>query len=147
FTRSTKGDLLKAADLLNEAITHDQTFFQAYCQLAGTHDQLYSFGYDRTPARPALAEAAIEAAFRLRPDSGEAHLARAENLFRGYRDYDGALTELEAAGQTLPNDARLFELKGYVERRQGRWEKSTRDLERAVDLDPRNSPLLLGLGL
>ena len=32
---------------------------------------------DRTPARLALAEAAIEAAFRLRPDAGEAHLARA----------------------------------------------------------------------
>ncbi len=31
--------------------------------------------YDHTPARLALAEAAIQAAFRLRPDAGEAHLA------------------------------------------------------------------------
>jgi TolB-like protein/predicted Ser/Thr protein kinase/Flp pilus assembly protein TadD len=147
FTRSTKGDLLKAADLLTQAVAHDPTFFQAYCQLARTHDQLYSFGYDRTPVRLTLAEAAIQAAFGLRADSGEAHLARAENLFRGYRDYDGALAELETARQTLPNDARLFELKGYVERRQGRWEESTRDLERAVELDPRNSSLLLGIGL
>jgi serine/threonine protein kinase/Flp pilus assembly protein TadD len=144
FTRSTKGDLLKAADLLNHAVAHDPTFFHAYYQLARTHDQLYSFGYDHTPTRLALAEAAIKAAFRLRPDSGEAHLARAENLFRGYRDYDGALAEVETARQTLPNDARLFELKGYVERRQGRWEESTRDLERAVELDPRNSSLLGG---
>ena len=147
FTRSTKGYLLKAADLLNQAAAHDATFFQAYCQLARTHDQLYSFGYDRTPSRLALAEAAIQSAFQLRPDSGEAHLARAENLFRGYRDYDGALAELETARQTLPNDARLFELKGYVERRQGRWEESTRDMEQAVELDPRNSSLLLGIGL
>ena len=35
------------------------------------------YRFDRTPARLALAEAAIEAAFRLRPDAGEAHLARA----------------------------------------------------------------------
>jgi tetratricopeptide (TPR) repeat protein len=86
----------------------------------------------------ALAEAAIQAAFRLRPDAGEAHLARAENLYRGYLDYDGALAELDVARQTLPNDHRLFELKGYIQRRQGRWEESTRNLEHAVELDPRN---------
>ncbi len=28
------------------------------------------------------------------------------------------LAELEIARQTLPNDARLFELKGYIERRR-----------------------------
>jgi TolB-like protein/Flp pilus assembly protein TadD len=141
---SAKANLLKAVDLLNQAVAHDPTFFQAYCQLAWTHDRLYSvFGYDHTAARLALADAAIEAAFRLRPDSGEAHLARAGHLYRGYHDYDGALAELETARQTLPNDARLFELKGYIERRQGKSEEALRNLERAVDLDPRNI-LLLG---
>ena len=81
----------KAADLLNQAVAHDPTFFQAYCQLAWVHDQLYHFRFDHTPARLALAEAAIESAFRLRPDAGEAHLARAGHLYRGYLDYDGAL--------------------------------------------------------
>src|SRR5262245_14753653 len=80
FAPSTKANLLKAADLLNQAVTHDPTFFQAYCQLAWTHDQLYFSGFDRTPARLSLAEAPIQAAFRLRPDAGEAHLARAEHL-------------------------------------------------------------------
>jgi serine/threonine protein kinase/Tfp pilus assembly protein PilF len=137
-----KADLLKGADLLNQAVAHDPTFFQAYCQLAWTHDYIYYDGWDRTPARLALADAAIQAAFRLRPDTGEAHLARARNLYLGYRDYDAALTELESARPTLPNDARLFELKGYIERRQGRWDDSTRDLERAIELDPRNFVLL-----
>ena len=47
---------------------------------------------------------------------------------------------LEIARQTLPNDARLFELKGYIERRRpdGNQEEAVRDLERAIDLDPRN---------
>jgi serine/threonine-protein kinase len=142
FAGEKKTNLLAAADLLNQAVAHDPTFFQAYCQLAWTHDQLDFFGYDRTPGRLALAEAAIEAAFRLRLDSGEAYLARAGHLYRGYRDYDSALRNLETARQTLPNDARLFELEGYIERRQGRWEESTRDLERALDLDPRNGNLL-----
>jgi serine/threonine protein kinase/Tfp pilus assembly protein PilF len=131
-------DLLQAADLLNQAVAHDPFFFQAFCQLASTHDQLYFLGFDHTPARLVLAEAAIQAAFRLSPDAGEAHLARAENLYRGYLDYDGALAELKVAGRTLPNDPRVFKLKGYIERRQGHWEESTRNLERGVDLDPRN---------
>jgi serine/threonine protein kinase/TolB-like protein/Tfp pilus assembly protein PilF len=137
-----KASLLKASDLLNQAVAHDPTFFQAYCQLAWTHDYLYYDGWDRTPARLALAEAAIEAAYRLRPDASETHLARARNLFLGYRDYNAALAELESARPTLPNDARLFELKGYIERRQGRWGESTRDLEHAIELDPRNFVLL-----
>ena len=85
-----------------------------------------------------LAESAVQAASRLRPNAGETHLARAQNLYRGYLDYDGALAELEVAAQSLPNDPRVFELKGYIKRRQGRWEESTQNLERAIELDPRN---------
>ena len=96
-----------------------------------------------------LAEEAVEAAFRLRPDAGEAHLARAEHLYRGYLDYGEALRELEIARQTLPNDARLFELKGYIERRRpdGNQEEALRNLERAIDLDPRNFLVLQQIAL
>jgi TolB-like protein/class 3 adenylate cyclase/Flp pilus assembly protein TadD len=137
-------NLLRAADLLNQAVARDPTYFHAYCQLAWVHDQLYHLHLDRTPARLALAEAAIQAAFRLRPDAGEAHLARAEHLYRGFLDYEGALAELEIARQTLPNNARLFELKGYIERRRpgGNQEEALRSLERAINLDPRNFLLL-----
>ena len=135
-------DLLEAIDLLNQAIARDPSFLQAYCQLASAHNYLYFLGLERTSAHLELANAAIQAAFRLRPDAGEAHLARAENLYRGYLDYEGALNELKVAGESLPNDARLFELKGYILRRQGRWEEATRNLERAVELDPLNADTL-----
>jgi serine/threonine protein kinase/tetratricopeptide (TPR) repeat protein len=138
FTIGTKANLLQAADLLNQAVANDSSFFQAYCLLSHTHDLLYFFGFDRTPERLALAESAIQAAFRLRPDSGEAHLARAENLYRGYLDYDSALAELELARQSLPNDPMVFELKGYIERRRGKQQQALQSLEHAVDLDPRN---------
>jgi serine/threonine protein kinase/tetratricopeptide (TPR) repeat protein len=134
--------LRQAADLLNQAVVRDPAFFQAYCQLAYTHDRLYFDGFDHTPARLALAEAAIQMAFRLRPDAGEAHLARAQNLYWGYLDYDGALAQLEVARQSLPNDARIFQLMGYIQRRQGRWDESARDLERAVELDPHDPETL-----
>jgi serine/threonine protein kinase/tetratricopeptide (TPR) repeat protein len=138
FSSRARAELLQAVDLLNQAVARDPSFFQAYCQLAYTHDLLYFLGFDHTRARLALAEAAIQAAFRLRPEAGEAHLARAENLYRGYLDYEGALAELATASQTLPNSPSVFALKGYIQRRQGHWEESTRNLEHAIDLDPRN---------
>jgi TolB-like protein/class 3 adenylate cyclase len=138
FSALGGANLRQAADLLNQAVAYDPSFFQAYCLLAYTHDDLYFLGIDHTPTRLALAEAAIQAALRLRPDAGEAHLARAENLYRGYLDYDGALGELEIARRTLPNDPRVPELFGYIERRQGKHEEALHSLERAVELDPRN---------
>ncbi len=139
---TTKTDLLQAADLLNQAVAHDPSFFDAYCLLVPIQDGVYWSGYDHTPARLAKAEAAVQAASRLRPDAGETHLARARNLYWGYLDYDGALAELEVARQTLPNDAQIFLLRGVIQRRQGRWEESTRNLERAIELDPRNVQVL-----
>jgi len=138
FSASNKANVLQAVDLLNQALARDPSFFEAYCQLAYANDILYFLGNDHTPARLALAEAAIQAAFRLRPDAGEAHLARAENLYQGHLDYIGALAELEIARRTLPNDPRIFELLGYITRRQGKQEEGLRNLERALDLDPRN---------
>jgi TolB-like protein len=133
-----RGDLLQAADLLNEAIARDRSFFDAYCQLAFTNYALYSIGFDHTPARLAQADAALKAAARLRPDAGETHLARARHLYFGYLDYDGALAELEVAHRSIPGDPWVAALQAYIERRQGRWNESLRDLERSIELDPRN---------
>jgi serine/threonine protein kinase/tetratricopeptide (TPR) repeat protein len=145
--RDAKGNLLQAADLLDQAVARDPSFFKAYCLLATTHDRLYFFGHDHTPGRLALAEAAIEEAFRIHPDAGEARLVRAQNLYQGYLDYDAALAELEIAAKTLPNNASVFELKGYIQRRQGKQEEAVRSLERAIDLDPRNTVTLQQIAL
>src|SRR6266446_884645 len=142
-----KTNSLHAAELLDQAVARDPSFFDAFCQLAYAHDAIYFAGYDHSPARLALAEAAIRTALRLRPDGGEAHFARALNLYWGYLDYDGALAELEIVRQTQPNDSRVFEWKGTIERRQGRWEQSTQNLEHALDLDPRNVEILQQLAL
>jgi TolB-like protein/Flp pilus assembly protein TadD len=135
---SGKSIFLHAADLLNQAVARDPSFLHAYCLLAYVHDDLYFFNIDHTPARLALAEAAVQIAFRLRPDAGEAHLARAIHLDWGYLDYDGALAELEIAGRSLPNDSRIFAVTGAIQTRQGRLEEALRNLERAIELDPRN---------
>jgi TolB-like protein/Tfp pilus assembly protein PilF len=139
FSAASDPDLLKAIELLDEAVKRDPSFFDAYSQLAWAHEQLYAVkASDHTPARLALAEAAVQAATRLRPDAAETHLARAQYLYYGLRDYAGALAQLEIARRALPNDPRLFELTGYILRRRGQQEEGLRNLQRAAELDPRN---------
>jgi TolB-like protein/Tfp pilus assembly protein PilF len=128
----------QAVELLNQAVARDPSFFEAYYQLVYAHGLAYAVLGDHTPARLALAEGALQAATRLRPDAGETHLARATYLYYFLRDYSGALAELEVARRSLPNDPRIFELTGYIVRRRGQQEEGARNLERAVELDPRN---------
>jgi serine/threonine-protein kinase len=138
----TKNALLQAVQLLDQAVERDPSFLLAYCQLAYAHDNLYLLGYDHTAARRALADAAVQNALHLAPESGEAHLANADHLYRGYLDYDRALAELAVARRTSPNNPRISELSGYILRRQGRWEEGLRSLQSNLELDPRNVYLL-----
>jgi TolB-like protein/tRNA A-37 threonylcarbamoyl transferase component Bud32 len=133
--------LSEAVDLLNKAVARDPNFFLAYCQLAFAHDLI-----GNTPARLALAKSAIDSAFRLRPDSGEAHLALGWHLYWGYLDYDRARAELALAQQSLPNNPVVYQLAGSMDRSQRRWADAIHNLERACELDPRNLPYLINLG-
>jgi len=137
----TEKSLSEAVELLNKAVARDPNFFLAYCQLAFAHDLIGD-----TPERLALAKSAIDSAFRLRPDSGETHLALAWHLYWGYLDYDRARAELARAQQSLPNNPRVYELAGSMDRSQRRWVDATHNLERACELDPRNFPYLVNLG-
>src|SRR5438067_7288225 len=61
-SNSGKEDLLEAADLLNQAVARDPSYFEAYCQLGGIDDLLYILGHDHSARRLALAETAIDSA-------------------------------------------------------------------------------------
>jgi tetratricopeptide (TPR) repeat protein len=151
-------NLSEAVDLLNKAVARDPNFFLAYCQLAFAHDLIYQQGTEQpwrfnygsgtehTPERLALAQSAIDSAFRLRPDSGEAHLALAWHLFCGYSNHDRARAELAPAQQSLPNNPQVYELAGSMDASQHRYADAIQNLERACELDPRNLPYLIGLG-
>src|SRR5205814_7712313 len=123
---------------LDEAIKRDEKFVAAYCYAARANDLLYFFDLDPTRDRILLAETAVNAALRLRPDSAEAHFAMADFLFRCRRDYDRALEELAIARPGLPNSTPVFILSGYINRRRNNWSQAERDFSTAVALDPRN---------
>jgi serine/threonine-protein kinase len=147
FSARAKEDLVQAVQLLDQAIARDPLFFDAYCQIAGAHDRIYFLGFDHTEARLKLSETAIQSIHRLRPDSGETHLALAQHLYWAYQDYNQAQGELAAARRTLPNESRIPLLAGYIDRRQGLWAKSLEEMKQALELDPRNFSILQQISL
>jgi TolB-like protein/class 3 adenylate cyclase/Tfp pilus assembly protein PilF len=142
-----KDKLPKAAQLLDEAVARDPQFLVAWCLLSRVHGAFYWIGIDRTPARLDLVNAAVQAALRLQPEAGEAHLALATYYYYGFRDYARAHSELAIASRALPNDADGFLYTGLIDRREGHWDESTRNLARALELDPRNLFTLQQLAL
>jgi TolB-like protein/class 3 adenylate cyclase len=142
-----KEKLPQAARLLDEAVARDPQFLLGWCLLSRVHAEMYWQGHDHTPPRLELANAAVQTALRLQPDAGEAHLALADYYYHGFRDYTRARAELAIARRTLPNNAEVFEYTGYIDRREGHWEEGTRNLERALELDPRNFFTLQQLAL
>jgi len=147
FSTRAKENLFDAVQLLEQAIARDPSFFDAYCQLAGAHDRMYFFGFDHTEARLRLVETAIQSLRSLHPNSGEVHLALAQHLYWAYGDYDRAREELVAARRTLPNESRIPLMAGYIDRRQGHWDKSLEEMKQALELDPRNFTILHQISL
>jgi TolB-like protein/tRNA A-37 threonylcarbamoyl transferase component Bud32/Flp pilus assembly protein TadD len=142
FSTRAKEDLMQAVQLLDQAVARDPFFFDAYCQLVGAHDRIYFLGFDHTDVRLKLSETSLQSLRRLRPESGETHLALAQHYYWAYADYDRAKAELVAARRNLPNESRIPLLTGYIDRRQGHWEKSIEEMNQALELDPRDFSIL-----
>ncbi|PYI49365.1 MAG: hypothetical protein DMF10_01555, partial [Verrucomicrobia bacterium] len=139
--------LPQAAQLLDEAVARDPQFLLAWCLLSRVHGALYWTGHDHTQARLDMANVAVQTALRLQPDAGEAHRALGTYYYYGFRNYERASSELAIARRTLPNDAEVFLYTGLIDRRQGHWNEATRNMERALELDPRNLFTLQQLAL
>jgi Flp pilus assembly protein TadD len=99
------------------------------------------------PARLAQAKANAQKALELAPDLGEAHLAQALVYYRGNRDYVRAREELAIARRVLPNNADVYSVTSWIDRRQGQWEEAVKNQEKAAELDPRNSKILNALAV
>jgi TolB-like protein/Flp pilus assembly protein TadD len=137
FTANVEAPLKKAISSLEGAVQVDSKFTLAYCAAARAHDLLY-VTTDPTRARRERGDAAVDNALRLQPDLPEAHLAYADHLYRGYRDYERARVQLATAKHGLPNSSKAMMLEAYMDRRQGDFGKAVTRLNEAITLDPRN---------
>jgi serine/threonine-protein kinase len=125
-------------ELLNEATQRDPNFALAHCALAQTQDDLYEQTGDR--AHLELAKNAVDVALRLRPDLGETHLELARYYFHA-REFDRAHDELAVARRTLPNDSEAIFMAARIDRRRNHWDESLANLQKASELDPRNTEI------
>ena len=126
-------------ELLEKAVQRDPNFALAYCVLAKT--QLY-LAHD--PKHFELGKKAAEAALRVRPDLGEAHLELARYyfyaaIFTDRNGYDRARDELTIARRKLPNNSEALLIAAKIDRHQNRWDSAVANLRKANELDPRNA--------
>jgi serine/threonine-protein kinase len=133
-----RGKLKQAAQLYERAIQLDPKFVLAIANLSILHSWIYH-SLDPVDAERDLAKKYADRALELAPDSPEAHLAQGYSLYYGARDYDGALREFGLAQRRLPNDADVYLVIGAIQRRQGKWQESTANLEKAVSLNPNHT--------
>jgi serine/threonine protein kinase/tetratricopeptide (TPR) repeat protein len=147
FHRSLdKSDFSIAIRMYDKAVELDTRFALAYAQLSRAHLFMYWMHYDHSVERLALAKQAVDKALELAPDLPEAHLALGHYYYHGHLDYDRALEQFAIARKGQPNSSELMTFIGYVQRRQGKFEKAVVTLKEASKLDPRSARLYFHLG-
>ncbi len=132
--------------LYERALALDPGFALAHAALSEAHGRMYWFRHDPSPSRAARQREEAETALRLAPDLPQAHMAIGLAHYWGRHDYRRALDEFEIALKELPNDARAWELIGYIHRRLGNWEQVFEAFGKAIELNPRDANLFWDLG-
>lgn len=130
--------LKQAEAKYEEAIRFDPKFALAMARYSFLESWMYhSFG--KTPEHRDKARNLAQQALTLDQTLPEAHLAQGFVKYYVDADFEAAAREFEIARQGLPNDAEVYLALGAIERRQGKWDQSNADLEKAVRLNPNDS--------
>jgi len=138
--------LRQSAQLYQRAIELDPSFALALAR----YSQLESWmlrTHDASPEHREKARSLAERALQLQPDLPEAHLALGFSYYWGDNNYDAALKELEIAQRGLPNESDVYLAIGAIQRRQGKWAESTANLEKAANLNPKDTWPLQNLAM
>ena len=137
--------MLEIAEAYRKAVKLDPRFALAWAHLASIDSQLHFSLVDYTPARLAQARAALERARALAPDATATRIAIGDLAYYGHYDYPRALAAYRKVLQVSPSNALALANIGYVNRREGHWQRAIGYLERSLALDPRNVNTLNGL--
>jgi TolB-like protein/tetratricopeptide (TPR) repeat protein len=121
---------------LEEAVALDPTFTRAWAELAGNL-AFENFGQEN-PELIQRAEKVLEQIRTLAPKSADHLIAQAYYTYYVLKNYDRAQQLITQAQDMMPSDARLVELKSWIQRRQGDFEGRAESIRLARTLDPRN---------
>ena len=140
-----ENDFRIAIQMYEKAIELDPTFALAYTRLARAHDKMYWLYHDRSEERLEMEKQAVDKAFQLNPNLPEVYIALGWYHYHGYLDYDRALEQFAIARKSQPNNSKILEGIGYVQRRQGKFEQALANIKRASELDPLSNVLVISL--
>ena len=143
-TAQSPEDQQRALEFCRQAVALDPNFAQAWAELAVSEASRYFFP-EHTEAQKERARVAAENALRLAPDLPDAQGAMGLYYYYCLRDFEGALTRLEAARQLAPNDWKLIGAMSLVKRRQGKLDEAIALQIQASQLDPLNEDLWVNL--
>ncbi|MGD8868993.1 MAG: tetratricopeptide repeat protein, partial [Gemmatimonadales bacterium] len=140
--RFIEAETRAAAEMYETAIRLDPNFAMAYAALARALVWLNS-QFGRSAELP-RARQAVDRALQLAPDLAEAHMALGDYHYYGRLDYERALEQYLWVLRRQPGNSDAAALIAWIQRRQGDWERSIINAERALDLDPRNTVWVTG---
>ncbi|MCZ6826171.1 MAG: tetratricopeptide repeat protein [Gammaproteobacteria bacterium] len=135
---SGRKGLATKLQLYEQAVLLDPDFALAHAMLASAYLDRYWF-FERDKADLGLARTAIDKAFELNPGMPEAHIALSDYYYHGFLDYNRALEQLDIAIPMVPGNEEAYAIRSFILRRRGDIEDSIPDLQRSIDLDPRNA--------
>src|SRR5437764_4695533 len=127
--------LKQAEQLYERALQLDPNFALAAASCSRLESWLYHT-YEPTAERRDKSRSLANRALQLQPDLPEGHLALGFSIYYIERDFDRALVELAIAQKGLPNEAEVYLSIGAIKRRQGKWNESDANLEKAATLSP-----------
>jgi len=134
---SDAGEIRKTLALYEQAVALDPGFALAIGEMGYEYTNLYWFA-TQDPADRDRGREYIDRALAIAPDEPRLRWILADHYYHGYLDYDRALAELSRAEIGNPNGAEIYQLRGWILRRQADFDGATEALEKSIQLDPRN---------
>lgn len=123
-------------DALEETVALDPTFIRAMAELVGR--QSYATFWEEDAEAAQRAEELLEQIRSLSPRSAEYLIAQAYYTYYVLKDNEQALQFVVQVQEMRPNDARLLDLKNWIQRRLGDLDGRMETLLLARELDPRS---------
>jgi len=126
------------------AIEEDPKFAVAWAALSRAHSRTYWRGLDRIDGQHLeKARDAAATAFELVPNLPEAHFAIGFFYMYVTREHEKSLAELAIAARDMPGSSDVQQTIAFVQLYTGDVEASIATTARAIEVDPRNTRLLI----
>lgn len=142
----TPESLRRAETELRYALGRDPGFATAHAVLAEVLLARFWFTDHHDTGLRDQAWDAIQRGRAADPEDSALDVAEGYYHYWGFLDYEAALEDVRRALGKTPNDARVIQLRAWIRRRANDFDGTLADLQRALELDPRHTMTLGGMG-